>query len=64
MLRSDDDAAEVVQEAFLAAYRHLPETGAGDDPGDSGRFASVGVAGRPGQCPAACPVRCCGADIC
>lgn len=25
MLRSDDDAAEVVQEAFLAAYRHLPE---------------------------------------
>jgi RNA polymerase sigma-70 factor (ECF subfamily) len=25
MLRSDDDAAEVVQEAFLAAYKHLPE---------------------------------------
>lgn len=25
MLRSDDDAAEVVQEAFLAAYRHLPD---------------------------------------
>jgi len=25
MLRSDDDAAEVVQEAFLAAYRHLKE---------------------------------------
>lgn len=25
MLRSDDDAAEVVQEAFLAAYRKLPE---------------------------------------
>lgn len=25
MLRSDADAAEVVQEAFLAAYRHLPE---------------------------------------
>lgn len=25
MLRSDDDAAEVVQEAFLAAYKKLPE---------------------------------------